>query len=178
MVDQEILAYYECNDERGRLAAGRQRIEFLRVWELLERFPPSPPAAVLDVGGAAGRYSVPLAAAGYEVRLVDPVPVLVAQAEQAAREAGVPLAAEAGDARSLPAADDSADAVLLFGPLYHLTDSADRVTALPEARRDPARRDRHGHRAAAVLPAVREPGGGRLILGGGQCALPRRGPVP
>jgi SAM-dependent methyltransferase len=135
MVDQEILAYYESNGERDRLATGRQRIEFLRVWELLERFLPAPPAAVLDVGGAAGRYSVPLAAAGYRVRLVDPVPGLVAQAADAAREAGVPLAAEVGDARSLPAADDSADAVLLFGPLYHLTDSADRVTALSEARR-------------------------------------------
>jgi SAM-dependent methyltransferase len=135
MVNQEILAYYESNGERDRLAAGRQRIEFLRVRELLERFLPSPPATVMDVGGAAGRYSVPLATAGYQVRLVDPVPLLVAQAAEAARAAGVPLTAEVGDAQSLPAADDSADAVLLFGPLYHLTDSGDRVTALSEARR-------------------------------------------
>jgi SAM-dependent methyltransferase len=135
MVEPEILAYYERNDERDRLGSGRQRIEFRRMWELLERFLPSPPATVMDVGGAAGRYSIPLAAAGYDVRLVDPVPVLVAQAAEAAQAAGVLLSGEVGDARSLPADDDSADAVLLFGPLYHLTDRGDRVTALSEARR-------------------------------------------
>ena len=40
-----------------------------------------------------------------------------------------------GDARELQATDGSADAVLLLGPLYHLTGRADRVTALREACR-------------------------------------------
>ena len=31
--------------------------------------------------------------------------------------------------------DESSDAVLLFGPLYHLTDRAERLKALAEARR-------------------------------------------
>ncbi len=135
MVDPEILAYYERNGERDRLASGGRRIEFLRVWDLLERFLPSPPATVLDVGGGAGRYAIPLAAAGYDVTLIDPIPLLVSQAADAARAAAVPLSAEIGDARSLAAADASADAVLLLGPLYHLTSREDRVTALSEARR-------------------------------------------
>ena len=88
MVDPEILSYYERNGERDRLASGRQRLEFLRVRDLLERHLPAPPATVLDVGGAAGRYAIPLAAAGYDVRLIDPVPVLVSQAAEAARAAG------------------------------------------------------------------------------------------
>jgi SAM-dependent methyltransferase len=47
-----------------------------------------------------------------------------------------PLAdAEVGDARELPAADRSVDAVLLLGPLYHLPEAADRDRALREARR-------------------------------------------
>jgi hypothetical protein len=58
MVEQEILAYYERNDERDRLASGGRRIEFLRVWDLLERFLPAPPAIILDVGGGAGRYAI------------------------------------------------------------------------------------------------------------------------
>lgn len=74
MVEPEILAYYQRNNEGDRLAAGRQRIEFLRMWELLERFLPAPVATVLDVGGAAGRYAIPLAAAGYRVHLIDPMP--------------------------------------------------------------------------------------------------------
>src|SRR5678816_948790 len=35
-----------------------------------------------------------------------------------------------GDARSLTHAKESADAVLLFGPMYHLTSKADRLQAL------------------------------------------------
>jgi SAM-dependent methyltransferase len=135
-MEPEILAYYERNDERGRLADGGRRIEFLRVWDLLERFLPAAPATVLDVGGGAGRYAVPLAAQGYQVHLVDAVPLLVAQAAEAARAAAVSLASVAvGDARSLAAADASVDAVLLFGPLYHLTGRDDRIAALSQARR-------------------------------------------
>lgn len=136
MVDPEILAYYEHNGERDRLDSGGRRIEFLRVWDLLKRFLPSPPATVLDVGGGAGRYAIPLAARGYDVHLVDPVPLLVSQAAEAARAATVSLAsASVGDARSLAASDASADAVLLLGPIYHLTSRDDRIAALAEARR-------------------------------------------
>ncbi len=40
-----------------------------------------------------------------------------------------------GDARQLPVADNAADAILLLGPLYHLTEGAERAAALLEARR-------------------------------------------
>jgi len=136
MVDAEIMAYYEHGLERGRLASGGGRIEFLRIRELLARWLPAAPATVLDVGGGAGAYAIPLTAAGYQVHLVDPVPLHVEQAAAAARDAGTPLAsASVGDARNLRAAGRSADAVLLLGPLYHLTSRPDRVTALREARR-------------------------------------------
>jgi ubiquinone/menaquinone biosynthesis C-methylase UbiE len=136
MVDAEILAYYEHGLERHRLAAGRQRIEFLRIWDLLERCLPAAPATLVDVGGGAGAYAIPLASAGYEVHLIDPVPLHVEQAAAASRQAGTPLASiSAADARDLPIADDSTDAVLLLGPLYHLTSREDRITALREARR-------------------------------------------
>ena len=136
MMDPQILAYYEHGLERDRLACGGGRIEFLRIWELLQRWLPAAPATVLDVGGGAGAYAIPLAAAGYQVHLVDPVPLHVEQAAAAARDAGTTLAsATVGDARNLRAAAASADAVLLLGPLYHLTSRTDRVTALREAGR-------------------------------------------
>lgn len=136
MVDAEILAYYEHGLERERLTSGGRRIEFLRVWDLLERHLPPAPARVLDVGGGAGAYALPLAAAGHEVHLIDPVPLHVEQAEAASRAASRPLAGTAvGDARALDAAADSMDAALLLGPLYHLTSRDDRITALREARR-------------------------------------------
>lgn len=136
MIDPEILAYYEYGLERDRLSADQRRIEFLRIWDLLERHLPTAPARVLDVGGGAGVYALPLAAAGYEVHLIDPVPLHVEQAEAASRTGSAPLASTAvGDARALNTAESSADAVLLLGPLYHLTDRDDRIKALREARR-------------------------------------------
>jgi ubiquinone/menaquinone biosynthesis C-methylase UbiE len=40
-----------------------------------------------------------------------------------------------GDARALEMPADSADIVLLLGPLYHMTESSDRARALAEAAR-------------------------------------------
>ena len=134
--ERDIAAYYGRGDEEGRLGDWG-RLEFLRTRELLARFLPAPPATVLDVGGAAGAYALPLAAEGYEVHLVDPVALHVEQASAAsAAQPDAPLAsAVVGDARALPVDDDSADVALLLGPLYHLTDAADRTRALHEARR-------------------------------------------
>ena len=70
------------------------------------------------------------------MHLVDPLPLHVQQARQAA---GTGLAAAftaaLGDARELSEPGESQDAVVLFGPLYHLTEAAERRQALSEARR-------------------------------------------
>jgi SAM-dependent methyltransferase len=52
---------------------------------------------------------------------------------QAAEHGGFSTAV--GDARTLDEPDDSYDAALLFGPLYHLVRREDRLQALTEARR-------------------------------------------
>jgi ubiquinone/menaquinone biosynthesis C-methylase UbiE len=134
--EREIAAYYDRGNEQGRLADWG-RLEALRTRELLARLMPAPPATVLDVGGGAGAYALPLAAQGYEVHLVDPIALHVEQARAAsAQQPEAPLASAAhGDARELPFADASADVVLMLGPLYHLTAAADRARALHEARR-------------------------------------------
>jgi SAM-dependent methyltransferase len=49
--------------------------------QLLEHLP-APPAAVLDVGGGAGHQSFPLAAAGYDVTVLDPSPAMLDKARQ------------------------------------------------------------------------------------------------
>lgn len=126
----EIMEYYQRGGERDRLAAGPGRLEFLRTWDVLSRVLPGAPADLLDVGGATGVYAAPLAQAGYHVRVVDPVPEHVAEA--AARPG---VTAVLGDARALPAADRSVDAVLLLGPLYHLPERTDRVAVWREAAR-------------------------------------------
>jgi ubiquinone/menaquinone biosynthesis C-methylase UbiE len=125
-------------DEVDRLSApGRGELERVRTQELLGRYLPEPPAVVLDVGGAAGAYATWLARLGYEVHLLDPVPRHVEQARAASdAQPEHPLAScRTGDARELPYDDESADAVLLLGPLYHLTERPDRLRALAEAKR-------------------------------------------
>jgi ubiquinone/menaquinone biosynthesis C-methylase UbiE len=134
----EILSFYERGDERDRLlSGGAGRLEYLRTRELLARYLPPPPASVLDVGGGAGVYALPLSTEGYSVHLIDPVPLHVEQARRgSASQPDTPLAgAEVGDARRLRWNDASVDAVLLLGPLYHLTTRDDRLQALREAHR-------------------------------------------
>ena len=133
---QDVLDHYALGREQDRLSRGHGRLEALRTTELLHRWLPPPPATVLDVGGAAGRYALPLAERGYDVHLLDPVPLHLEQARVASAAAARPLATVLeGDARALPFEEASADAVLLLGPLYHLVERSDRLTALREARR-------------------------------------------
>ncbi len=114
---------------------GRPSLEFVRSVELLERLLPAPPAQVLDVGGGPGTYARPLARRGYRVHVVDPVALHVEQARQAAADPAAGFTATLGDARALAEPCGSQDAVLLFGPLYHLPAAPDRLRALAEARR-------------------------------------------
>ncbi|MGP4018477.1 class I SAM-dependent methyltransferase [Saccharopolyspora sp. 5N708] len=131
-----ISGYYRFDPERDRLSTWGL-LEALRTTELLERFLPSAPAVVYDVGGARGAYALPLARNGYQVHLVDAWPPHVEAAAAASQEQpDAPLSsARVGDARELPFDDDSADAVLLLGPLYHLIDRQDRIRALREGHR-------------------------------------------
>lgn len=128
-IDAEVLAHYAEGREHSRLTSAPS-LELLRTRVLLERFLPAPPARVLDVGGASGVYASWLSDRGYQVHLVDPVPLHREQARADGRFSVAP-----GDARSLGEDDASYDAVLLLGPLYHLTERTDRVRALAEARR-------------------------------------------
>lgn len=134
---RELLAYYAQGTEAGRLDRGIGPLERARTQELVQRFLPAAPAIVYDVGGGPGAHAFWLAALGYAVHLVDIAPLHIAQARERAASPGSPQLASIaqGDARQLSFADASADAVVLHGPLYHLTERSDRLAALAEARR-------------------------------------------
>lgn len=130
MLPPEIRAYYEDGHEVRRILEGNGRLELLRTQELVRRYLPPPGARVLDVGGATGAHARWLAEDGYEVHVIDPV---AAQVEQAA---ALPcVTAAVGDASALSEPDQTADVVLLLGPLYHLATRPERVRAVREARR-------------------------------------------
>jgi ubiquinone/menaquinone biosynthesis C-methylase UbiE len=133
---QDVIRHYEQADEDSRLEAGWFRLEFARTKELILRHLPPVPSVVLDVGGGSGVYAGWLAALGYEVVLVDPVPKHIEQARKRSRSQERAIARiQLGNARKLDQGDDSVDCVLLLGPLYHLTESDERLICLKEAFR-------------------------------------------
>src|SRR5262245_458398 len=136
-IPREAQDYYNQGIESGRLFHGHGRLELMRTQEIIQRHLSPPPGVVLDVGGGPGAYACWLAGLGYHVTLIDAVPFHVEQAREAsARQPQTPVAAfRVGDARRLDEASASVEAVLLLGPLYHLTERADRLAALREARR-------------------------------------------
>jgi ubiquinone/menaquinone biosynthesis C-methylase UbiE len=133
----KVINYYNNYDEQARLSKNMGQIEFQRTQSIIRRYLKTPPATVLDVGGAAGRYSCWLAKAGYEVHLIDPVSKHLDLARVASKaQPEAPIAScTLGDARKLEFDDKTADAVLLLGPLYHLVEMQDRNQALLEAFR-------------------------------------------
>lgn len=118
----------EAADDRSSQVA--RRLAFMRTWDVLCRVLPVAPARVLDVGGAAERYSGPLAAVGYAVHVIDSDPGALVLA------AGMPgVSVDIDDAGALTFPDDSFDAVLLLGLMYRLTERVERVRAWREAAR-------------------------------------------
>jgi ubiquinone/menaquinone biosynthesis C-methylase UbiE len=133
----EVSRHYASGYEAERLHTSTGQLEEARMRDFLKRFLPPAPAVILDVGGGPGGYACRLANQDYKVHLIDIVPLHVQMAEAASkRQPEAPLAsATVGDACSLSWRDQSVQAVLLFGPLYHLTDKTDRIQALGEAYR-------------------------------------------
>lgn len=131
-----VVEHYETVDENSRLGTGAFQLEFFRTQELILPRLPMAPAAIVDAGGGSGPYAFWLAELGYRVHLLDPVVKHIEQAKRRASGCVHPLAGiTLGDARRLPFADESQDAVLLLGPLYHLTERKERLACLAEVRR-------------------------------------------
>lgn len=137
LADSDPLRYYDSGLEASRLSTIVGRLEAERSKILLERYLPPTPAVVYDIGGGPGYYAVWLTRRGYAVHLFDPVELHIEQARALSSKGDATALAGAvvADARKIPRPDASADAVLLMGPLYHLTERTNRLIALKEARR-------------------------------------------
>lgn len=134
LIDPNGLANYNAGIEVGRLHRGLGLIEFARTKEILmEELPPAP-AVIYDVGGAYGEYAFFLAEKGYEVHLFDLAEEHIRLAK-VNENAAILADAVVADARSIPREDASADAILLFGPLYHIVEREERARCLAECRR-------------------------------------------
>ncbi|WP_237267402.1 class I SAM-dependent methyltransferase [Tenacibaculum todarodis] len=108
--------------------------EFERIKELIQLHITKKNATIIDVGGGTGKYSEWLAKKEHKVHLVEPVLKHIKLAEQRAKKLQNPFSITIGEAKKLPFEDNTADLVILHGPLYHLQKREDRVTAILEAK--------------------------------------------
>ena len=134
--EEEVLDFYNSGAEIGRLEKGIGKIEYERTREIISRYLPQEKATIYDVGGGVGVYSKWLGELGHEVHLIELSPNAVDYAKNInASTHSVIHSIEVGDARNINKLDESADILLLMGPMYHLIDIEDRLKALTEAKR-------------------------------------------
>ncbi|MGE5496067.1 MAG: class I SAM-dependent methyltransferase [Burkholderiales bacterium] len=131
---KNVIKYYQNCDEESRMS--QNPLEYIRCKEIISRFLTKNNMSILDIGGATGAFSFWLAEQGHDVSLIDFVPKHIDIARKHEQEKGIKLASIIlGDARELPYKDNSFDLVLIMGPLYHLTESPERLKSLREAYR-------------------------------------------
>lgn len=89
---------------------------------------------ILDLGGGAGAYSLPLAKSGHKVYLADLSERLIEVAKKADKDNL--LTCNVVNAMDLSIYEDSMfDTVLLMGPLYHLLEASEREQCVSECYR-------------------------------------------
>ena len=129
----EIYNFYNNGAEIGRLERGLGIVEFNRTKEILSRYIDGS-KVIYDIGGGIGMYAAWLAKKGNEVHLIELAESAVDYAKANMMQ-DCHFVAEAGNALNVNRPDESADVVLLMGPLYHLRDREDRLQSLREAFR-------------------------------------------
>ena len=127
---ETVRQYYDQNAvaEWDRLDA--HPFEFVLTTHMMEKYV-KPGDSVLDIGGGPGRYAIHFAKMGCDVTLVDLSEGNIALAGQKAAEEGASLQAYAANCLELESlALGQFDHVFLMGPLYHLLDESQRVSAV------------------------------------------------
>ena len=129
---QEVYRRY---DEDSRLNKSQAaRVEFLTTVRYIEKYL-TPDTKILDVGAGAGEYSFYFARKGYKVSSLELADANIA-AFRAKMTKDDTIDLVQGNALDLSRYEsDSFDIVLLFGPLYHLHEEADKLQCIEEAKR-------------------------------------------
>jgi len=129
---QEI---YRRSDENSRLTKSQAtQVEFQTTVAYMERYL-TPGASILDIGAGTGIYSLYFARKGYRVSALELADSNI-EVFRRNMEKAYPIDLVQGNAMDLSRYEDNSfDAVLLFGPLYHLHDDAHKKQCIAEAKR-------------------------------------------
>ena len=138
MHDSDIVKkFYNRQVEHEWTRAERHPIEFEITKRLLLRNLPKPPAKILDLGGGPGHYSFWLTRLGYSVTLFDlsEENITFAREKDTHNDEHIDsfIVGNALDLNNLN--ENKYDAVLIMGPLYHLTEKANREKVIKNALR-------------------------------------------
>lgn len=135
LVSKKLEDFYNKASEETRLEKGMGIFEFERIKELIEQHINKPKSTIIDVGGGTGKYAEWLSKTGHNVHLLEPVQKHIKLAKKRAQKLNNPFSIIQGIAQNLPYKNETADLVILHGPLYHLQNREDRITAISEAKR-------------------------------------------
>lgn len=126
--------FYSSHDEHMRFVSKSGQVEFLTTVRYVEKYL-FPGAKILEIGAGSGRYSHYFARRGYHVDAVELLDVNIRKIRENLRD-DEPLRIHQGNAMNLSFLEsETFDIVLLLGPLYHLYNEKDKLTALTEALR-------------------------------------------
>lgn len=131
---ERISALYEFFNEDTRLHTKATRIEFLTTTHIINRYL-KPGVKIMEIGAGTGEYSLHFAKEGYDVTAVELTDANI-QAFKKKLTPELKVDLHQGNACDLSKFPDNAfDVVLVFGPLYHLSNREDQQKCIKEAKR-------------------------------------------
>ncbi|MGY6647976.1 class I SAM-dependent methyltransferase [Wenyingzhuangia sp. IMCC45574] len=135
LISRDIDVFYTKASEESRLEKGMGVFEFERIKSLINRYLPKEKATIIDVGGGTGKYSEWLAKQGHAVTMIEPVDKHLVLAQKRSDKLKNKFKVLKGASQKLDLKNNSADFVILHGPLYHLQKEEDRLQTIAEAKR-------------------------------------------
>lgn len=132
--NEYLIDYYSSYDEDIRLTSKHGQVEYITTMKYINDYIEKG-STVLEVGAGTGRYSIALSRVGYKVTAIELVPHNIEVFKSKLTDED-DVVVEQGNALDLSRYEDNTfDAVLLFGPMYHLYKKEDKIQALNEAKR-------------------------------------------
>lgn len=135
LISREIEMFYNKASEETRLEKGMGVFEFTRIKSLIEKYINKERSTIIDIGGGTGKYAEWLAKKGHCVSLIEPIEKHIRIAQDRAQTLKNKFTIYQAEACHLPLKNNTADLIILHGPLYHLQKAEDRKKAISEAKR-------------------------------------------